>query len=310
MKIFKHRGDIYISKSGYKSSREERILLVILAVIVAFTVALVIFLGQKYHSFSQFIAGDEVTVQSTEITEGDDMLSLPSISGKTNYLVFETDEEQSSIHYAYILQLDADSLAYKVCSLSPDMVIDGKSLYDIYSTGGGAAVMSRLTAHLGFDIDYYVSFDKNSFVEYVNKYGTFIYPCATEIDYDGGSGEDTYSVRLHAGEQTLQGIDIANLLRYFTSDTDKYGNANEIILYAYTNLFNADNYENSEYLFRNLVSASSTNITVRDFENNKNTLYVFCRKNTDVAVYSCVARYEKKQLTRDCIQDMKGYFSK
>ena len=50
MKIFKHRGDIYISKSNGKKSREEHILLILLVIIIIFTVAFFGILSQKYSS--------------------------------------------------------------------------------------------------------------------------------------------------------------------------------------------------------------------------------------------------------------------
>lgn len=310
MKLFKHRGDIYISKSGYKSSKEERILLSLLAVIVLVTLALLVLMSNKYSSFTEFIAGDEVTVETTQPVGEDDILSMPKISGKHNFLIYETDNEQSAIHYAYLLQVDGDSLAYKACALNPGMKIDGKTLYSIYSTGGGAALMTQMTALLGVDIDFFVGFDKNSFIEFENKLGSFIYPSATDVDYSGGTDDDAYSVRLRVGEQPLQGVEVSNLLRYFTSKTKEYSRANEIILYAYTGLFNSDNYDKGEYLFRTLVTSATTNITVRDYENNKNVLYVFSNKNTDVTVYSCVPMYEGKELTQQSVQEIKGYFSK
>lgn len=309
MKIFKHRGDIYVSKSRYKSSREERILITLLILIVAVTIVFVTLLSSKYSSFSQFIAGDEVSVSTTVADENDD-ISLPSISGKGNFLIYETDDEQSVIHYAYILQIDADDMAYKTCAISPDTKIDGKSIYSIYSTGGGAALQNKLTSYLGIDIDYYVGFKKGDFVEYENKFGSFVYPSKESVNYDGGEKEDTYSVRIKEGEQKLQAIDVTNLLRYYIADKKNYTLANEIILYGYTSLFNSDNYENSETLFRHLMSSSNTNITVRDFENNKEVLFVFSKKNTDVTIYSCEVKYKNNTLTQESIKEMKGYFNK
>ena len=138
MKIFKHRGDIYISKSESKKSREEHILLICLAVIVSFTVVFFAILSQKYSSVKDFFAGDSVSVTQNVNVEQE----LPQISGKVNYLIIETDDEESTIHFAFLIQADADSLSYKVCTLSPKTDIDGQSLYDLYSLGGGATIQT------------------------------------------------------------------------------------------------------------------------------------------------------------------------
>ena len=83
MKIFKHRGDIYISKSNGKKSREEHILLILLVIIIIFTVAFFGILSQKYSSVKEFFAGENVTV--TEQVNA--VKKLPKISGKSNFLI-------------------------------------------------------------------------------------------------------------------------------------------------------------------------------------------------------------------------------
>lgn len=306
MKIFKHRGDIYISKTANKSTKEERILLVILAFIIMVTVLFLIVMNVKYDSFSEFIAGDDVTV--TEAINEDEMI-LPQIKGKTNFLVFETDDEESTIHYAYLLQMDGDNMSYKVCTLSPDMVVDGDSLYDIFMSGGGALLQSRLTSYLGIEIDYYIDFENSDIVEFINSLGTIIYPMAEDIKFNGGTSDDTYSIRISAGEQHINGKDNANLMRYYSNDSINLSITNEIVLYSLTQLFTADNYDRADSLFRLFISNASTNITVRDFENKREDIMVFCYKSADLTVYSCTAKFEKNQLTAESMQEVKSYFS-
>lgn len=306
MKIFKHRGDIYISKYGYKSSREERILITLLVAIVVLTIVFLGIMAHHYSSFAEFIAGDEVTVSEPVV---DEEIALPDISGKFNFLVMETDDEQSSIHYIYLVQMNADSKAYKACTLLPDMVIDGKSIEDLYITGGGALVQSTLVSYLGIDIDYYIAFTNSNFVEFVSKMGSFVYPNTETIKFSGGTEDDTYSLRISDGEQNLTGNDTSNLMRYYSNEKVNFNITNEIVLYGITQLFNESNFNDSEKLFRLMLTNSSTNITVRNFEDGKNILMVFCLKNTDITVYSCNAEYNGKKLTNEGLKDIKGYFN-
>jgi anionic cell wall polymer biosynthesis LytR-Cps2A-Psr (LCP) family protein len=307
LKIFKNRGDIYISKSNYKSSREERILVFLLIIIVIFTIVFVAFMSHKYTSVSEFFAEGEVS--TTQAQNIDDII-LPSISGKTNYLIIETDDEESTIHYIMLIQSDGDSLAYKVSALSPNMKIDNESLIDLFEVGGGAALQTKLTEYLGIEIDYYAQFKMNDFIEFANKMGSFVYPSNEEIRYTGGSGDDTYTIHINEGEQNIDGKELSNLLRYYSCDKVNYSAANEVMLYALTEVFNQDNYEDCESLFRMFIRSSVTNVTVRDFENGKDVLQVFCYKNTDITVYNTVAVYEKNALTQSSMQEIKGYFSK
>lgn len=307
MKIFKNRGDIYISKSGYKNSKEEQILLSLLAVILIFTIVFLGLLSHRYSSASQFFGEGEVETTQNANT---DEIALPEISGKTNFLIFETDEMNETIHYIYLLEADKDTLAYKVCSLSPDTKIGTQSIREIFSLGGGASLQTKMTEYFGFEIDYYAQFTTNNFVEFINDFGSFIYPSNEEIKFSGGSGDDTYTIHIKEGEQTIDGKELSNLLRYYSLDKPNFERSNEIILYALTNLFNPENYEDTQALFRLFISSASTNITVRDFENGKDAIQVFCYKNTDITVYSCTAQYEKNIISQNSVQEIKGYFSK
>ena len=163
MKIFKNRGDFYVPKSSYKKSKEETILRILLVLIIVLTVVFLVLLNHKYDSVSQFFGEGEIT--TTQIFENEQ--DLPKISGKTNFLVFETDDKQETIHYIMLIQADKDSKAYKICSLSPKTVIDNESINDIFVNGGGASLQTKLTEYFGIEIDCFAQFDNSSFVEYV-----------------------------------------------------------------------------------------------------------------------------------------------
>lgn len=307
MKIFKNRGDIYISKVGYKSSREERILIILLALIIAFTSAFAVVLAKKYDSVKEFFAGENM--QATE--DAGVLEILPDISGKTNYLVLETDKAQTTIHYIFLLQADKDNLSYKVCSLLPTMIIDGESLVEIYKLGGGASLQTKLTSYFGFDIDYYASFDHDSFVEFVGKLGKFVYPSNEKIRFNGGGDDDGYALRISEGEQNIDSTSFSSLLRYYSTEKLNLKKSNEIILYGITQLFNEENYEDREALFRLFISSSTTNITVRNMQDGRDAMYVFCIKNGDITVYSANPSYDDKHvLEQSSVKDIKGYFSK
>lgn len=294
MKIFKNRGDIYISKSTYKSSTEERILLILLALIVIFTAVFAVILNTKYSSVKEFFAGDEVTTEAAGINPDDE---LPVIDGKRNFLVFETDSKKSTIHYIFLVQADRDNLAYKICSLSPKTVIDSVSINDIYTSGGGAALQTKLTAYLGVDIDYYADFDKDDFIAFINKLGSFVYPSDESIKFnDSVDNEDTYSVRMSKGEENVSGNTLSGVLRYYSNDNIKLEKANQVIIYALSGLFNEKNFEDSQSLFRLFINSSNTNITVRDFQDNIDAVEVFCKKNTDISVYTTNAEYDEKNV--------------
>lgn len=308
MKIFKHRGDIYISKSDYtKSSGETKILMALLMVIVAVTLVFVVMLSQKYSSVAQFFADGKVT--TSQVQNADDTV-LPKVSGKTNYLIIETDDNKKTVHYLYLLQADKDNLAYKISVLSPKMDINGSTPNEIINEGGGALLQSKLAEYFGFEIDYYAQFETNKFVQFANKLGNFVYISPREIKYDVKSEDDAYALHISEGEQIIDGKQLSDLIRYYSNDDLNLTAANEAMLYAITELFNTENFNDCEALFKLFIHCSSTNITVRDFEKGKDALQVFCYKNTDITIYSSTPQYDGDVLTQDSMQDIKGYFNK
>ncbi len=307
MKIFKNRGDIYISKSKGIKSAEERVLLIILAIIVILTIAFVVMLSQKYSSVAEFFVGEDISVSDMAV---DDMESLPQISGKSNYLLIETDDENTTVHYVMLIQADGDNKAYKVCTLSPNTKIDDTTIEKIYEQGAGASLQTRLTEFFGFEIDYYIQFNNNKFIDFTDKLGTFIYPSSQAVEYSGGKGDDTYTVRIKEGEQNLDGKDLTNIIRYYVNEKKNFQIPNEIMLYALTNYVSEKNLENSEELFRIFIADCSTNITVKNFADSTDALTVFCKSSQGITVYSANANYDALELTPQSVQEIKGYFNK
>lgn len=306
MKIFKNRGDIYIPKTDYKKSKEETILKILLAVIIVITIVFLVLLNHKYETASKFFGEGEII--TTQVVENEQ--DLPKISGKTNFLVFETDDEQEKIHYIMLVQADKNSKAYKICSLSPKTKIDNESINDIFVRGGGASLQTELTEYFGIEIDCFAQFDNSSFVEFVSKMGNMIYSSYEEIRFSGGSEGDKYTIRLSEGEQNINSKELSNLLRYYSEEKQNYSIENDIFLSALTQLFNKENFEDCDSLFRLFIKSSSSNITVRNFENSKNALMVFCYQNSDITLYSVESKYNNNVPEQKTINEIKGYFSK
>lgn len=308
MRIFKNRGDIYIPKSGYKSSKEEQILLSLLGVVVVFTVAFVIIMGNQYDfSMKNFFASDKVIEQQQEIST---TATLPAISGKSNYLVVETNDKKDTVFYALLIQADRDNIAYKATILSPQTVIGTKSINQSFADGGIQGLFADMNNYFGFDINYYAHFTTSTFKDFVGDLGTFLYPSPESFKFSGGQGADEYSVRINEGESTINAKNFSNLLRYYVNEAKTYAIPNEIVLYALVGLIDEESQEDAQELFRTFIDDCSTNITVRDFASATDAMTVFTKSTDSIKVYSCVAQYDQNfTLTQESLKDIKGYFS-
>ncbi len=307
MKIFKNRGDIYVPKS-VRASKQAKVLYLLLAFIVVFTAVFIGFLSKNYNSAAEFFAKGELTV-TEELT--DSAAQLPKISGKTNYLIIGTDNDYDSIHFIFFLQADKTNKAYKAACISPKTVINNQSVQKIYKNSGVLELEKRLVEYFGFEFDYYALFDDSSFVEFVNKLGTFVYASGMEIDYSGGKEDDKYTLKINQGEQKISGRETANLLRYFSEKEKNFALENELVLRAMTGLITENNYDRADLLFRLFMKSAKTDVTVRDFETAKDSIKVFSTLSNEITLYSSNAQYDDKNvLTQSSLSGIKGYFSK
>lgn len=83
MKIFKNRGDIYLSKSRTGADREQHILLGILAAVLLVSVVVVVYVGAKNDfSAKKFFVPDQTVAISQTADDTTAPPELPQVSGK------------------------------------------------------------------------------------------------------------------------------------------------------------------------------------------------------------------------------------
>ena len=304
MRIFKNRGDIYIPSTKIKSDLEQKILLILLAFGVAFTCVFLVLVGIKYDfSIKNFFSpGNTVTKENNEI------VNLPEISGKTNFLFIMNNSNTDEIYFCSLIQVDMDNIAYKVCTLDKNTYSDGKSLLDIYKTGGAGNVVNAVKSLLGIDIDYYIDESVEEYKKMYDAFGSINYLVLNEIRYKDTSTYG-FNIKLKGGNQTVNGDLASKLIRYYLSEND-YETVNEIMITALSQQINPENYEKKEYLFSSLIEHSKTNITITDYTKSENALKVLSSETTGVNVYSVVIKYENNKLTSESIRNIKGYFTK
>ena len=304
MRIFKNRGDIYIPSTKIKSDLEQKILLILLAFGVAFTSVFLVIVGIKYDfSIKNFFAPDNAVTK-----ENNEIVSLPEISGKTNFLFIMNNSSMDEMYFCSVIQVDMDSIAYKVCTLDKATYSDGKSLSDIYKAGGAGNVVNAVNSLLGISIDYYIDESVDEYKKMYDAFGSINYLVLNEIRYKDTSTYG-FNIKLKAGNQSVNGDLASKLIRYYLSEKN-YETVNEIMLTALSQQINPQNYEKKERLFSSLIEQSKTNITITDFTKSENALKVLSSETTGVNVYSVAPVYESNTLTTESIENIRGYFNK
>lgn len=307
MKLFKNRGDIYMSKSDMKADLEQRVLLVLLVCLLIFTVVFVIFIGAKYDfSAKKFFAPEEIRVSDS----GQDTKELPDVEGKDNYLLLVTNKSKTDVYLSVLVQFDMDSVSYKVCNLLPDTRLNGTPLSQIYANGGMNNTVLAVEESLFVQVDYYLVMTAKDFAEFANAFGKVHYPLAESVKYRQAETEDPYSLRLKSGEETLDGKRLCAYLRYLVQEKKDCRAANDLALHALNQLINTENAEKKDDLFKKCISLSTTNITMKDFSEKSDIITVLSDETTGVNSYNVEAVYADNKITANALGDIKSYFAK
>lgn len=305
MRIFKNRGDIYISSSRVKGDLEQKLLIAALVFVVAFTAVFLLVFGIKYDfSFKAFVTPEDLKPQQDESEQ-----LLPQVQGKTNLLFLLSNENTDELYACALFQADMDTVSYKSCALSPDTLCGSETLSQIYLSRGAAGVSSGLSRLFGVEIDYYADFNYTDYSDFYDTLGSVNYTVLSEVRYKDTSRYG-YNIRVSEGEQTLSGDDAVKLLRYYISHEKNFSAANELILACVSQHINAENYEKSDRIFSKFIECAETNITVRDYTAHRNDLTVLSSETTGVNVYGVNAVYDGSSVISDSVRDIVSSFSK
>lgn len=224
-------------------------------------------------------------------------------------LLVVNNEETENMYFCTLVQIDLDTVSYKVCTLDPNTAADGKKLNDIYKVGGAGNVVNAVNQLLGISVDFYVDESIENFKKMFDSLGKIKYTVLNDIKYKDTSYYG-FNIKIKAGEQNIDGGKAADLMCYYVAKEKNYDAANDLILSAVSQLINTENYEKKEKLFSQMIELSKTNITVKNFTENIDALKVLSSETTGVNVYSAAPQYDGGNLTSTSISNIKGYFSK
>lgn len=306
MRIFKNRGDIYFSKTNKEKSEEQKILIISLIAIVAFTIIFLIIVGAK-NDFSIKKFFEPSNLSTTQVTQ-EETVSLPQVTGKTNYIVTVASDE--NLLFCELVQVDLDNVSYKICSLKSSTEVDGSTLGYIYSNSGAENVSSAVQSLFDCEIDYYIDMQSDDFADFFDTLGEVEYAVASDIKYKNNDIAVPFTLRLKEGEQTVKGSQAVNLVRYYLDVKKNETAANDFLLTALSKQINSDNYEKRDELFQKFVSCADTNITVRNYSAASDGITVLCNSQNGVSVYNAEIKYKKNKITDKTLQQAKGYFKK
>lgn len=305
MKIFKNRGSIYIPKSNLKNDKEQKFLLCALGVILAMTLVFLIIFGVKYNfSLKEFFRPEELKIVTSEEIE-----KLPEVSGKTNYILLETADDEPIVHFAVLVQFDMDTKTYKSSVIGKDILLDGSTMSELYDDGGPANVANAVSVVFGIEFDNYFCFGDKDFVTMFEELGTPVYAFTDNIK-DEQKGKDGFTVRMKSGEQKVSGSKALRLIRYYCELQNDYTTANNFAVSCINEFFNEEFFNDRQDIFSEIINIAKTDMTVKDYTAFENALTVVCSPQTSMNVYYPEISVNENKFTEESVQKIKACFVK
>lgn len=308
MKIFKNRGSIYIPKSNLKSDREQKFLFACLGVLLVGALVVLIIFGVRYNfSLKEFFRPDDLQVSAEG---GAATVDLPDVSGKTNFVVLETDNDAEYFHFALLVQFDMDSDTFKAAALGPSVHADNAALSDTYERAGVTGVLRAIESEFDLAVDQYFTFTDKTFASMFDELGTGEYAFTDSIR-DDLDGDDGFHVRVSAGEQTVDGELCLRLIRYWCQIKNDYTACNNFLVSMLTSLFTDELYTNRLNIFSSVINmAGETDMTVNDYTRLEDVLQVVCSEFAGMNVYYPEVETESGTFTDDGVQRLRSTFAK
>lgn len=309
MKIFKNRGSIYIPKSNLKSDREQKFLFACLGVLLVGALVVLIIFGVRYNfSLKEFFRPEDLQTASENGTPAG--ADLPDVSGKTNFVVLETDNDGEYFHFALLVQFDMDSDTFKAAALGPDVRADNAALSDTFSRAGTTGVLRAIQSEFGLSPDNYFTFTDKNFASMFDELGTGDYAFTDSIR-DDLNGDDGFYVRVSSGEQKVDGDLCLRLIRYWCQIQSDYTACNNFLVSMLTSLFNDELYTNRLEVFSKVINmAGETDMTVNDYTQLEDVLQVACSEFAGMNVYYPEVQTENGTFTDDGVQRLRSTFAK
>lgn len=305
LRIFRHRGDIYVPRTKFKSDVEQRVLLGGLCFVLIFTAVFLAFIAFKYDfSAKKFFKPDNMNI----VEEIDEEI-LPEVSGKQNYLFITHNSQTDEMYFASLIQVDMDAVAYKICTLDKNTRVNEKTIEEIYLNSGDAGLMNILSDYFGINIDYYINESTENYSDMFSLLGKVNYIVGADVKYKDTSRYG-FNIKIKEGEQNLDGDKAIKLIRYYLEKEKNYSAVNEILLNSLSQQINKENFDKRERLFHTFIEKSSTNITVKNFTQGVDNMKVLSSETTGVNVYNVEVGYDGFTVGDESLSNIRAYFSK
>lgn len=233
--------------------------LVCLALVVSLVFAI-----QADLSLDKFLRPEKATQQEQEVDFGE-------MTDKSTFLIIGSSDKTKAARFFSLIQVDLETSEISIAALPTSLAMGASTIKDTFASDGAAVVCEQLVAEYGVYPDKYIVLTDSGYKKVVQKLGKTSFTFASDIKYSS-DGEDSFSVRIKAGEQELDGASMMALMRYCNEHAKDYRLQNEVMAAAVNQTINQDNVKKGDKLFTSVINYIETDITVSDFNDKKRSL--------------------------------------
>ncbi|MDR2647558.1 MAG: LCP family protein [Oscillospiraceae bacterium] len=206
-------------------------------------------------------------------------------TGKSVFLLSETDDTGNELCFAALVQVDLETKKCAVTPLSPNASapLDGASVTLREAMRGGVKTLARAAQALTqTNIDRYISSRDENFVKAINTMGSVTVESDKVVQYHG----DGFSLNLAKGEQRLQGDMLLRYFRYLATQKDGARAQAQLLcrsIQTYLTPSLGTDANLLEKRFSAMVNLMETDVTAVDLMNNMTVLQDFLAHADEIA---------------------------
>lgn len=210
---------------------------------------------------------------------------VPGSEFNATVLFMMGEEEKSVPNYFMLMNYRPGDDEIALVPLNPDTHVasgakSGK-LTDLYKHGGAQSVMAAIGETLGVDCDFFVHFDRSSFVGFTNLLGEI----RVNVPYffEGGG------IDLNTGEHFLSGGDLYTYMSY--ADFPQAGEDYNLVIQgsAIMSMLNLNcrhlDSESIQEAFNKILNQANTDLSFRDFTHYQQALLYTSENSVNPANY-------------------------
>lgn len=228
-------------------------------------------LGKYDFNIKNAINGEAET-QSVVFAEED---KIPEIHGEKTYLFWCAEDDRSSIHFAWLVNISMPEREMKIYTVTPETVVEvdgvATSLEMLYSKSGERALAAAVEKATGVKIDGYAGSDGNSFRNMINSFSGIDVTVPEQVEYRG----EGLTLVLIKGKQNMKGDTLYKYMLYLESLGAKGRSMQaNVLTEMFESVFKPAYINRATSLFSKFSNTLETNLTIVDFSQIEDSLKI------------------------------------